>query len=59
MRFNDRRYYLVVIKGKKFRPDVLEVYAVATRKAALDDVGYLRRAGHNVEARKFGEVITR
>jgi hypothetical protein len=35
------------------------VYAVATRKAALDDVGYLRRAGHNVEARKFGEVITR
>jgi len=57
MRWHNRRYYLVVIKGKRHDPKVLDVYAVASRKAALDDLRYLRKAGHRVEVREFGKVI--
>ncbi len=57
MRFKNRHYYLIVIKGKPHDPNVLDVYPVATRKAALDDLRYLRNAGHRVEVRKFGKVI--
>jgi len=57
MRWHNRRYYLVVVKGKPHDPKTLDVYAVASRKAALDDRRYLRRAGHRVEVREFGKVI--